>query len=179
MGGDPDRCAPPAGAENLGGFLQRGIHGLKSAGRQEEDKGKGVQDRDQDHAPHREDVERQERKPHNIAEKPVDEAGIGAEEVDEGDRGQKGRCDVGDVGCHPDESLGRQVGAADGPCNRKTDDDAQQACPCAQDEGVEQGLVEEPLAEGTAEVGKRESSLDGNAAPQERSEGKDDENDQG
>src|SRR3989304_1218493 len=65
------------------------------------------------------------REAEDVADEAVDEAGVRAPEVDEGDRGQERGGEVSDGGGQMEEALAGDVGAADRPGQRQADGDAE------------------------------------------------------
>jgi hypothetical protein len=104
---------------------------------------------------------------------------VGAEEIDEGDRGEEGRRHVRDDGGQVDEPLGRNVGAAHRPGQRDTDGDAEDGGPQAEDEGIAKGLDVEAAAQRLAKVLQRGSAGFTHATPNHGRQRQHDQDEQG
>ncbi len=157
-----------AGAEDLRGLLIGRVDREQRRGRQQIDEREGVQHRDQHQAGHREHVEGEERQAEHVAHQHVDQAGVRAEQIDEGDGGEERRRKVGQRGGDLDQRLARHVGAAHRPGEREPDDQAEQAGPGAENERVLQRLHIEPAGQHLLEMLEAQAAFALHAAEQQR-----------
>ncbi len=130
--------------------------------------GKRMQHRDENEARHREDVEGQPRQAGHVAHEHVDEPGIRAEQVDEGDGGQKRRREVRQAGGELQQPLAGHIGAADRERHQHADQEAEQAGPGAEDERVLERLQVEASGQHLAEMIEAQSPFAAHAADEQR-----------
>ena len=127
----------------------------------------------------REDVERQPGRAHHLAQEDVDQAGVGAEQVDVGDGRQERRGEIGE-GCRDaEQGWGRHVGPAHGPSHGQSYDNTEETGPRAEHQRVAQGLQVEAARQRLGEVLERQPLLAAQAADQEEEQRQHDQNDEG
>ena len=129
-----------------------------------------MQHRDQNEARHGENIEAEPRQTEDVARKGVDQAGVGAEQIDEGDRGQERRREIGEIGGQGDERLARYVRARHRPGQRQSEQQAEQSRPSAQNQRVEECLNIKPARESLGEIFEGEAILTPDTSDQQEAE---------
>ena len=141
---DRQRGAQLAGAEDLRRLLVGGVDRLQRARGQQIDERERVQHRHQHQPGHREDVEGEPGQAGDVAHEHVDQPGIGAEQIDERDGGEKRRRQIGQRRGELDQPLAGHVGAAHRPGQQQADHQAEQPGPGAEDQRVLERVDVEP-----------------------------------
>ena len=143
---------------------------MQRARGQQIDEREGVQHRDQHQPRHREDVEGEPRQAGDVAHQHVDQPGIGAEQIGEGDGGEERRRQIGQRRGDLDQRLARHVGAAHRPGQDQADHQAEQPGPGAEDQRVLERIDIEPPGQHLLEMVEAQAVLALHAAEQEREE---------